>query len=346
MESKIIELFEEEFMPMTAEKDKQWFGVFKAGYQAAPSAVPANHIGDGNEMVQDRIAEVGETMQSQAQQPAQEPVAWKAITLGYRKFVTQSEYEKFSLSAQCWYEPFSCDSCKTQKPVSSNELMKQDKKLGGDFAQPNWGHLGQAFIDGAIEAKMNPDADKELFLRAADGYTKRLFEELDPLSEALLRNNDYPTIEQEVQDPPAPSMSQFASKADYEAAIKSQPAQEPVKQEPYAYDVPTEDGTELAYAIYFTKYGNKLPEGAIPLYLEAQEPVMPWICPNFMLPPRSEEVLVYPMPNNVAHTAFHDGECWRVTEYENNYGYSLVALPDGYIKGWMPLPPAPEGDKP
>lgn len=34
----------------------------------------------------------------------------------------------------------------------------------------------------------------------------------------------------------------------------------------YAYDVPTEDGTELAYAIYYTKYNNQLPEGAIPLY--------------------------------------------------------------------------------
>jgi hypothetical protein len=43
MESKIIELFEEEFMPMTAERDKQWFGVFKAGYQAALSAVPAQN---------------------------------------------------------------------------------------------------------------------------------------------------------------------------------------------------------------------------------------------------------------------------------------------------------------
>jgi hypothetical protein len=45
-------------------------------------------------------------------------------------------------------------------------------------------------------------------------------------------------------------------------------AQEPVKQEPYAYDVPTEDGTELAYAIYFTKYGRTIPAGAIPLYME------------------------------------------------------------------------------
>lgn len=114
------------------------------------------------------------------------------------------------------------------------------------------------------------------------------------------------------------------------------------EQEPYAYDVPTKDGTELAYAIYFTKYGNPLPEGAIPLYLELQEPVKTWICPDFMLPPKSEEVLVYPMPNNVAHTAFHDGECWRVAEYEDHYGYRLVALPDGFIKGWMPIPPEPK----
>nr|WP_315467113.1 hypothetical protein [uncultured Undibacterium sp.] len=45
------------------------------------------------------------------------------------------------------------------------------------------------------------------------------------------------------------------------------------EQDPYAYDVPTEDGTELAYAIYYTKYNNPLPEGAIPLYASQQEPV-------------------------------------------------------------------------
>lgn len=47
--------------------------------------------------------------------------------------------------------------------------------------------------------------------------------------------------------------------------VQSQAQQ--TEQEPYAYDVPTEDGTELAYAIYYTKYHNPLPEGAIPLYV-------------------------------------------------------------------------------
>lgn len=47
------------------------------------------------------------------------------------------------------------------------------------------------------------------------------------------------------------------------------------EEEPYAYDVPTDDGTELAYAIYFTKYNNPLPEGAIPLYASQQESQLP-----------------------------------------------------------------------
>ena len=72
--------------------------------------------------------------------------------------------------------------------VSVNQV---DVKLGGDFVQPHWGHLGQAFIDGAREARMNPEADDDLFVRAADGYTKRLFEELDPVSEELLRTNHW-----------------------------------------------------------------------------------------------------------------------------------------------------------
>lgn len=49
----------------------------------------------------------------------------------------------------------------------------------------------------------------------------------------------------------------------------------PSDAQPYAYDVPTKDGTELAYAIYFTKYNNPLPEGAIPLYDSQQEQVLP-----------------------------------------------------------------------
>ena len=34
MSNEIIQAFEEEFSPMKAEIDKQWFGTFKAGYEA------------------------------------------------------------------------------------------------------------------------------------------------------------------------------------------------------------------------------------------------------------------------------------------------------------------------
>lgn len=113
------------------------------------------------------------------------------------------------------------------------------------------------------------------------------------------------------------------------------------EQEPYAYDVPTEDGTELAYAIYYTKYNNTLPEGAIPLYIEPIKQDSIWVDVNFMLPPRSTDVLVFPRPSAYSATAWHDGECWRVTEYESGHGDVHVALMDGCITHWTALPPLP-----
>ena len=64
-----------------------------------------------------------------------------------------------------------------------------------------------------------------------------------------------------------------AALASQAAELSSNPLQ--LELEPYAYDVPTQDGTELAYAIYFTKYNNPLPEGAIPLYASQQESQLP-----------------------------------------------------------------------
>jgi hypothetical protein len=57
--------------------------------------------------------------------------------------------------------------------------------------QPGWHHVEAAFIDGAREARANPEADEVLFSRAADGYTKRVFEEVDPVSEAALRTGSW-----------------------------------------------------------------------------------------------------------------------------------------------------------
>lgn len=57
--------------------------------------------------------------------------------------------------------------------------------------QPGWHHVQAAFIEGAREARANPDADEQAFSRAADGYTKRVFEEVDPVSEAALRTGSW-----------------------------------------------------------------------------------------------------------------------------------------------------------
>jgi hypothetical protein len=56
---------------------------------------------------------------------------------------------------------------------------------------PGWNHVQQAFIDGAREARANPEATDADFGRASDGYTKRVFEEVDPASEAALRTESW-----------------------------------------------------------------------------------------------------------------------------------------------------------
>jgi hypothetical protein len=56
---------------------------------------------------------------------------------------------------------------------------------------PGWDHVFAAFVEGAREARANPDATEDDFRRAADGHTKRVFEEVDPISEAALRTESW-----------------------------------------------------------------------------------------------------------------------------------------------------------
>lgn len=108
------------------------------------------------------------------------------------------------------------------------------------------------------------------------------------------------------------------------------------EQDPYAYDVPTEDGTELAYAGYYGKYKNKLPEGAIPLYLksQAQEPESKWISVDERLPEGYKPVLVV--------TNFGDVYTCRLPVIiAKNSKEESVGRRERFTH-WMPLPPAPE----
>lgn len=44
--------------------------------------------------------------------------------------------------------------------------------------QPHWGHVFDAFVAGAREARANPGAPETMFTKAADGYSKLLLLEL------------------------------------------------------------------------------------------------------------------------------------------------------------------------
>jgi len=75
----------------------------------------------------------------------------------------------------------------------------------------------------------------------------------------------------------------------------------------------------------------------------AQEPVRQerWVSVEDRLPPRSTDVLCYPLLSAYSHVAWHDGKCWRVTEHEKGNGEVHVALNDGLVTHWMPLPLPP-----
>jgi hypothetical protein len=46
--------------------------------------------------------------------PVQEPAAWRFTGLaGFKRYVTDAQYQAFSLEVQSWYEPFKCASCTT-----------------------------------------------------------------------------------------------------------------------------------------------------------------------------------------------------------------------------------------
>lgn len=83
------------------------------------------------------------------------------------------------------------------------------------------------------------------------------------------------------------------------------------EQEPYAYDVPTTDGTELAYAIYFTKYNNPLPEGAIPLYATTTS------TRGRVRMSKKLRVSTSPLSNTIfAGTILKDGRTWSASKQD------------------------------
>lgn len=56
---------------------------------------------------------------------------------------------------------------------------------------PDWAHVQQAFVKGAMEMKENPGATVEDIERASDGWVKQVFEKVDPVSEHALRTESW-----------------------------------------------------------------------------------------------------------------------------------------------------------
>jgi hypothetical protein len=96
--------------------------------------------------------------------------------------------------------------------------------------QPGWDHVFAAFIEGAREARANPQACDDDFKRAADGYTKRVFEEVDPESERRLRTGDFGHPSAPVQPDPAERWQ-----AGYQQATWDAQRAPPVQPEPVAF---------------------------------------------------------------------------------------------------------------
>lgn len=82
----------------------------------------------------------------QAPAVQQEPVAWESTTPTFKKYITQSRYEKFKPGAQRWYKPYRCTACTHPAPAEVREPLTIDElaELMPDDHTPM--SLGEAFV--------------------------------------------------------------------------------------------------------------------------------------------------------------------------------------------------------
>jgi len=164
---------------------------------------------------------------------------------------------------------------------------------------------------------------------------------------------------------PAPTMSQFANKADYEAAIAQQPAQEPVKQEPcktcggkgWFYK---RDGESYECDACFDQQPAQEPVKAIPIgfdYLDSGQLVATYAVPvrdkghpNLYTAPPAQKP-VKPTEQQILAAAEKAG-LWPNTVYTwlpafHRYHAELAKLNQEPVKqvSWLPIETAPKGKK-
>jgi hypothetical protein len=85
--------------------------------------------------------------QALAAQPAvQEPVAWRFTGVaGFKRFVTDAQYEAFSPEVQSWYEPFKCSGCTTPPAAAIPDAITDDSE--SPEYRTGWNDYRQAMME-------------------------------------------------------------------------------------------------------------------------------------------------------------------------------------------------------
>lgn len=108
--------------------------------------------------------------------PAEEaqPVAWESTTDVYKKFVSDSQYRKFSPAARKFYKPFKCSSCNSQP---TTEAVRKLVRLTNE-------EIKQAMMNSSIYGYslmqlLRDDVDVELFRKALTGIANAIMDAME-----------------------------------------------------------------------------------------------------------------------------------------------------------------------
>lgn len=71
---------------------------------------------------------VREVEQTDAAQAATEPIAWESTTFGYRRYLTQAQYERIGERFRKWYKPYRCSACASHE-ASAPGLSEEARHL-------------------------------------------------------------------------------------------------------------------------------------------------------------------------------------------------------------------------
>lgn len=115
-----------------------------------------------------------------------EAIAWESKTHVFRKFVTDSTYQRFSTETKKWYKPYKCSSCEASQAKQCGEPVAQ---IAEDFVfllrkQPNgerWPVNTKLYVSPPLQSEYRQvleAVDQQFDLygdRLPDGFDSRVF---------------------------------------------------------------------------------------------------------------------------------------------------------------------------